>query len=126
MPAEDHRPQTVADYIAGADPAARMRLRELRAGLRKAAPKGATESIKWGSPAISTKRILFIYAAFKQHVSLFPTPAVIRAMAKDLKGYKTSRATVQFPLDKPIPAALVRKIALLRVQESEEKDAKWM
>lgn len=119
------KPQTVTAYIADAPKETQKRLREMRACLKKAAP-GAKESLKWGSPALSYDRILFMFAAFKKHVSLFPTPAVIKVFAPTLKNYKFSRATIQFPLEKPLPVELIREIALYRVKEAVEKDAKWM
>ena len=119
------KPTSVEEYIDDAPKAAQKRLQEMRACLLKAAP-GATESLKWGVPALSYKRILFTYAAFKNHISLFPTPAAIKAFAEELAEFKTSSSTIQFPLDKPLPVALIRKIALFRVKESEEKDARWM
>jgi uncharacterized protein YdhG (YjbR/CyaY superfamily) len=119
------RPKTVAEYIDAAPKEARKRLREMRACLRQAAP-GATESLKWGVPAFSYGRILFTYAAFKNHISLFPTPRAVKAFSDSLKKFKTSSSTIQFPLDKPLPLSLIRKIALFRVNESKEKDARWM
>jgi uncharacterized protein YdhG (YjbR/CyaY superfamily) len=119
------KPTSVEEYIDDTPKDAQKRLREMRACLLKAAP-GATESLKWSVPAISYKRILFTYAAFKNHISLFPTPAAITAFAEDLAEFKTSSSTIQFPLDKPLPNALIRKIAVFRVKESEEKDARWM
>jgi uncharacterized protein YdhG (YjbR/CyaY superfamily) len=119
------RPKTVIDYINATPKDARKRLREMRTILRKAAPK-AQEGLKWGMPSLSYSRILFSYAAFKNHVSLFPTPSVIKAFAKDLSKLTTSRGTIHFPLDKPLPAAIIRRIALFRVRELKEKDAKWM
>jgi uncharacterized protein YdhG (YjbR/CyaY superfamily) len=93
--------------------------------LREAAPN-ADEAIKWGVPAISYKRILFTFAAYKNHISLYPTPSVIKALSGKLKDYKTSSSAVQFPLDKPLPQPLIREIADLRVSESLERDAGWM
>ncbi|MGE5327681.1 MAG: iron chaperone [Deltaproteobacteria bacterium] len=116
--------KTVDEYIQAAPPEARARLRQMRACIRKAAP-GAIESLKWSMPAFSAKRILVMYAAFKNHVSLFPTPSPMKAFAKDLEGFKTGRGSIQFPLEKPLPLALIRKITLYRVRESAEKDAKW-
>jgi uncharacterized protein YdhG (YjbR/CyaY superfamily) len=119
------KPQSVAAYIEAATPEARKRLREMRACLRKAAP-GAAEDLKWSVPAFSYQRILFTYAAFKKHVSLYPTPAVLKVFAKELSNYKTSSSTIQFPLDRPLPTDLIRRMALLRVKECTENDAKWM
>jgi len=119
------KPQTVTDYIAASPKATQKQLREMQACLRKAAP-GATESLKWSMPAFSYQRILFMYAAFKHHIGFYPTPAAIRAFAKQLLPYKTAKGSIQFPLDKPLPLPLIRKIAHFRVNESKEKDVKWM
>lgn len=93
--------------------------------LRQAAPD-ADEGIKWGNPALSCKTILFIFAAHKNHVSLYPTPAAIKAFANELEGYKTSSSTIQFPLDAPLPLPLVRRIANYRVTAVVERGEKWM
>jgi len=69
-------------------------------------------------PAFSYQRILFTFAAFKHHISLYPTPSAVKAFAKDLSEYKTSSSTIQFPLDKPLPLPLIHKIAAFRVRES--------
>jgi uncharacterized protein YdhG (YjbR/CyaY superfamily) len=119
------KPTSFEEYIDDAPKEAQKRLREMRACLLKAAP-GAAESLKWSVPAMSYKRILFTYAAFKNHISLFPTPAAIKAFAEDLAEYRTSSSTIQFPLEKPLPVAVIRKIAIFRVKECEEKDARWM
>ena len=118
------KPKTASEYIAAAPPEARAKLRQMRACIRKAAPR-ATESLKWSMPAFSSSRILVMYAAFKNHVSLFPTPSAMKAFAKDLAAYKTGRGSIQFPLEKPLPLALIRKITQFRVRESAAKDAKW-
>src|SRR5882762_10582305 len=96
------KPKNVAEYIDAAPKEARKRLREMRTCLRSAAP-GATESLKWGVPAFSHERVLFTYAAFKDHISLFPTPRAVKAFASVLTKFKTSSSTIQFPLDKPLP-----------------------
>lgn len=118
------RPKTVPEYIAAAAKEARPKLRELRKCIRAAAP-GAVESLKWGMPAYSYKRILVLYAAFKRHVSFFPTTSAVRAFKKELAKYSSSSATIQFPLDRPLPLSLIRKITTFRVKESLEKDGKW-
>lgn len=93
--------------------------------LRQAAPE-AEEGLKWGTPALSYGTILFIFAAHKKHISLYPTPAAIRKFAKELEGFKTSSSTVQFPLDKPLPLTLIRQVADFRVKAVVEDDATWM
>jgi len=117
------KPRTVVEYIAAAKES-RPRLRELRQAIRAAAP-GAKEELKWNMPAYSYHRILVMFAGFKHHVSLFPTASALRAFKKELGPRLTSTGTVQFPLDKPIPLALIRRITKFRVKESLEKDGKW-
>jgi uncharacterized protein YdhG (YjbR/CyaY superfamily) len=116
---------TVSEYIAKQPAAQQKKLREMRTLLKKAAP-GATEEVKWGAPAFAYKRILFVYAGFKDHVSLMPTPEVLRAFKKELKGYKTGKGSVQFPLDTPLPKALITRLAKRRVKDAKEKDVRWM
>jgi uncharacterized protein YdhG (YjbR/CyaY superfamily) len=117
--------KTVTEYIAAAPKGSQKKLREMRAILKKAAPK-AEESIKWGTAAFSYERILFTYAGFKQHIGFYPTPSAIRAFKKELKNYKTAKGSIQFPFDTPLPKSLITKIAKFRVKELREKDAKWM
>lgn len=113
------------EYIEAAPVNAQERLRELLASLRKGAPK-AEESIKWGMPAISQKRILFTFGAHKAHISLYSTPSAFDPFAKELGTLRTSSSTLQFPLDKRVPAALIRKIAKHRVLDVVENGARWM
>jgi uncharacterized protein YdhG (YjbR/CyaY superfamily) len=119
------KPKTVNEYIQQAPRAAQIKLRELRGCLKKVAPK-ATEGLKWGTLAFSYERILFTYAAFNKHLGFYPTPSAIREFKKELKEYTTGKGSVQFPLDKPLPVSLIKKIAKFRIKELKEKDAKWM
>jgi uncharacterized protein YdhG (YjbR/CyaY superfamily) len=119
------KPATIAEYISSAPKQAQKNLRALYAILRKAAP-AAREGIKWRSPVFEEKRILFAFAAFKSHLNFMPTPSVMKSFKKDLAGYKTGMGSIQFPYDKPLPKALIRRIAALRVKELREKDARWM
>ncbi|MFC6490117.1 iron chaperone [Nitratireductor sp. GCM10026969] len=123
--ADEAKPRTVDQYIEAAPPATRAKLQEMRACLRKAAPD-AEETLKWGIPAFSTKRILFTYAAFKRHIGFYPTPAAIQAFAGELSQYETSAGTIRFPLDRPLPVSLIDRIASYRVQDVVENDARWM
>jgi uncharacterized protein YdhG (YjbR/CyaY superfamily) len=118
------KPKTVAEYIAASDRPARTKLRQLRQAVRAAAP-GAREELKWSMPAHSYRRIVIMYAAFKNHVSLFPGTPTIRTFKKELAGHDTSGATVRFPLDRPLPLPLIRKLTRHRVKECLEKDGKW-
>lgn len=117
-------PKTVSEYIQAAPREARAKLREMRACIRKAAP-GAKESLKWGMPAASHRRILVMFAAFKHHIGFYPTPSAVSAFAKDLKKFKTAKGSIQFPLEKPLPLSLIKRITAFRVRESDEEDKKW-
>jgi uncharacterized protein YdhG (YjbR/CyaY superfamily) len=117
------KPATVTEYINAAPKETRAKLREMRSIIRAAAP-GATENIKYGMPAYSYKRILVCFAVFKHHIGFFPGPSVIKAFANDLTKYKTSKATLQLPLEKPIPVSLVKKLTAFRVMEDEMEGAK--
>jgi uncharacterized protein YdhG (YjbR/CyaY superfamily) len=119
------RPKDVSEYIRAAPKNVQKKLREMRATIRKAAP-GATESLKWGIPSFSYHRILVTYAAFKHHIGFYPTSSAIRAFAKELSNFKTAKGSIRFPLEKPLPLGLIRKITAYRVKESKGKDVKWM
>jgi uncharacterized protein YdhG (YjbR/CyaY superfamily) len=118
------RPANIAEYINDAPKEARKKLREMRACIRKAAP-GAKESLKWGMPAFSYHRILVTFAAFEHHIGFYPTPPAVKAFAKELSKFVTASSSIQFPLDKPLPLALIRRITKFRVRESMQEDAKW-
>src|SRR5215813_4305126 len=118
------RPKTVAEYISAAPKEARVKLREMRACIRSVAPEAA-EALKWGMPGYSYKRILVTFAAHSHHIGFYPTPSAVKAFADDLVKFSTARGSIQFPLDKPLPKALIRKITAFRVKESREKDRKW-
>jgi uncharacterized protein YdhG (YjbR/CyaY superfamily) len=118
------KPKSVDEYIAAAPKEAQKKLREMRACIRKSAP-GAKESLKWGIPAFSHERILVAYAGFKHHIGFYPTPLAMKSFAKELVKFATARGSIQFPLEKPLPLPLIRKITAFRVKESVEKDAKW-
>jgi len=84
-------------------------------------PPQATETISYGIPAFKESRVLLWFAAFADHCSVFPTAAVVDALKDDLKGYAASKGTVHFPLDKPLPAALVKKMIRLRLAQTQKK-----
>ena len=118
------KPTTVTEYINAAPKEARQKLREMRTAIRSSAP-GAAESLKWSMPAYSYRRILVTFAGFKHHIGFYPTPSAVKAFAKQLSGFKTAAGSIQFPLDKPLPLDLIRKITAFRVRESVEEDKKW-
>lgn len=124
MASKKAQPANIVEYIDAAPKETQKKLREMLACIRKAAP-GAEEGLKWGMPAFSYRRILVTFKAFKHHIGFYPTPSAVKAFAKELSRFKTASASIQFPLDKPLPLALIRKITAFRVKESLEEDAKW-
>lgn len=114
----------ITEYIRAAPNEAQKKLREMRACIRRSAP-GAKESLKWGMPAFFYRRILVTFAAFKHHIGFYPTPSAMRAFAKELSKFVTAKGSIQFPLEKPLPLPLIRKITAFRVRESIEQDKKW-
>jgi len=120
------KPTTVDGYIAAAstEAQAQARLREMRQCLREAAP-GAEEGLKWGKPAFTLGTVLFVYSAHRQHISLHPAPEAVEYFAAELEGYQTSGNTIQFPLDQPLPLALIHRIADFRVRAVVEDGAGW-
>lgn len=119
------KPTTVHDYIKAAPKVAQKHLKELRSILKDVAPK-AVENIKWGSPVLEGKRILFAYNAHKSHLNFMPTRSSLAPFTKELEAYKTGKDTIQFPYDKPLPKSLIKKIAVHRYINVEEKGALWM
>jgi len=109
------RPKTVDEYLARVPEPARGTLNKIRAAIKAAAPKDATETISYGMPAFRHKEVLIWFAAFADHCSLFPTGAMIDKFKDDLAGYTISKGTIQFPVNKPLPASLVKKMVKARV-----------
>jgi uncharacterized protein YdhG (YjbR/CyaY superfamily) len=114
-------PKTVDEYLAGIPEPARSTLNKMRAAIRSAVPPEATETISYRIPAFKHKGVLVWFAAFSDHCSLFPTASVIEAFKNELKGFTTSKGTIHFPTDKPLPTALIKKLVKARVAQSESK-----
>jgi len=114
-------PKNVDEYLAGVPEPARNTLNKLRAAIRSALPPEATETISYRIPAFKHKGVLVWFAAFSNHCSLFPTASVVKAFKNDLKGFSTSKGTIHFPADKPLPTALVKRLVKARVAQNEHK-----
>jgi uncharacterized protein YdhG (YjbR/CyaY superfamily) len=112
-------------YLAAVPEPARSTLEKVRATIRSAVPPDATECLSYGMPAFRYNGVLVSYAAFKNHCSFFPMQASLTdTMTDDLKPYRTSKGTLRFALDKPLPVALVKRIVKARVADNESKDRK--
>ena len=111
----------VDDYLARVQQPARGTLNKIRAAIRSAVPPEATETISYRMPAFKYKGMLVWFAAFSNHCSLFPTASVIEAFKNELKGFSTSKGTIQFSTDKPVPTALIKKLVKARVAQNESK-----
>jgi uncharacterized protein YdhG (YjbR/CyaY superfamily) len=115
-------PATIDQYIAGFPPEIQVILSELRAAVKKAAPQ-AVEKISYQMPAFYFNENLVYFAAFKNHIGFFPTSSGVAAFQKELAKYATSKGTVHFPLDKPLPLDLIKRIVKFRVKENSPKKA---
>jgi uncharacterized protein YdhG (YjbR/CyaY superfamily) len=114
-------PKNIDEYLAALPEPARSTLNKLRAAIRSAAPAEAAETISYGLPAFKYKGTLVWFAAFSNHCSLFPTASVIKAFKTELKPYSTSKGTIHFSMNNPLPASLVRKLVKARVAQNESK-----
>ena len=116
-------PKTVDEYLANVPEPAQSTLKHIRTVIRSVVPAETTEVISYGIPMFKYRGMLVGYAAFKKHCSLFPTGSgVLDRFEKELKGYRTSKGTIQFPSEKPLPDGLVKKIVKARVKENKEWD----
>jgi uncharacterized protein YdhG (YjbR/CyaY superfamily) len=119
--AKAQKPKNVDEYLARVPQPARASLQKMRAAIRSAVPSQATETISYGIPAFKHEKVLVWFAAFSDHCSLFPTAAVIDAFKDELKPFSTSKGTIHFPMDKPLPTTLIKKLVKARVAQNESK-----
>jgi uncharacterized protein YdhG (YjbR/CyaY superfamily) len=112
---------TVDEYFDRLSEAGRHPLNKMRAVIRATVPRDATDIISDRMPAVEHNGVLVWYGAFRGHCSLFPTASVVEALKDELAGFKTSKGTIQFPADKPLPIALIRRIVRTRVEQHEAK-----
>jgi uncharacterized protein YdhG (YjbR/CyaY superfamily) len=112
--------KTIDDYIAACPENVREQLRELRATIRAAAPE-AQEKISYQMPTFALNGNLIHFAAYKNHIGIYPTPSGITEFKEALAGYKQAKGSVQFPLTQPLPLELIAQIVRFRVQENLKK-----
>jgi uncharacterized protein YdhG (YjbR/CyaY superfamily) len=111
--------QNIDEYIGIFPPNVQVILEQLRKTIQVAAPK-AEETISYGIPTFKLNGNLVHFAAYKNHIGFYPTPAAIVTFKKELSPYKQAKGSVQFPIDQPIPFSLVRKIVKYRVKRNLE------
>ena len=114
--------KTIDEYIKASPTDVQGILQSLRLTIRKAAPE-AVETISYQMPTFKLNgKGLVYFAAFKNHIGFYPIPSGIEAFKKELSPYKQGKGSVQFPIDKPIPSALVRRIVRFRAKEIQERN----
>ena len=118
-------PKNVEEYLARVPEPARSALKKIRAAIRSVVPRKATETISYRIPAFKSEEGMLVwFAAFSDHCSLFPTAAIMAKFKSQLKGFSVSKGTIHFPIDKPLPMALIKKIVRGRVAQLENKNAR--
>ena len=117
-------PKTVDQYLAGVPDSARTTLNKVRAVIRSVAPAEATEGISYGIPTFKYKGMLASFAAFSDHCSLFPGAGPTIEFKNELKDFQTSKGTIRFAPDKPLPATLLKKLLKARIKENERKKSR--
>lgn len=110
----------IDEYHASFPPIVQNKLNQLRRVISQAAPN-AVETISYNIPTFRQHKNLVHYAAYENHIGLYPTSTPIRIFREELSGYKTSKAAIQIPLNKRLPVSLIRKIVRYRVHEDQQK-----
>jgi len=113
---------TVDEYIALAEPKVRKALKDIRKTIKTTAPK-AEEVISYQIPGYKYHGMLVFFAAWKDHISLYPAPWSADSLKKEMSVYKGSKGTIKFPIDEPMPLALIKKMVKYRVKENETRAA---
>ncbi|MEI6532567.1 MAG: DUF1801 domain-containing protein [Candidatus Roizmanbacteria bacterium] len=112
--------KSIDQYIALFPKDVQVLLTSVRDTIKKVAPT-AEEVISYQMPTFKLNGNLVHFAAYKNHIGFYPTPLAIDAFQEQLKPYKFAKRSIQFPIDKPIPLELIRKIVLFRVKQNSEK-----
>ncbi|MEW6509047.1 MAG: DUF1801 domain-containing protein [Bacteroidota bacterium] len=110
----------IDEYHSSFPAGIRKILEQLRQTIKQAAPK-ATETISYGMPAFRQNKVLVYYAVHKEHIGFYPTPNPIVHFKHELEKYNTSKGAIQFPIEKPLPLTLIKKIVKLRLVEDSKK-----
>jgi uncharacterized protein YdhG (YjbR/CyaY superfamily) len=113
------KPKSIDEYISWFPINVQQKLEEMRALIHETAPK-ANEKISYQMPAFDQNGILVYFATFSKHIGFYPTSSGITAFESELGGYKHSKGAIQFPLDKPLPADLIRRIVQFRLEENSK------
>ena len=111
------------EYISVFPEATQEILQQLRNTIKKAAPQ-AEEVISYNMPAYRLNSILVYFAGYANHIGFYPTPSALEAFKKEIAVYKSSKGAVQFPLDKPLPLALITRIVEFRAGQTQQKKVK--
>jgi uncharacterized protein YdhG (YjbR/CyaY superfamily) len=111
---------SIDEYIATFPKEIQKILEELRATIKDAAPE-AEEKISYQMPTFALEGNLIHFAAFKNHIGLYPTPSGTQAFKRELSIYQGAKGSIKFPIDKPLPLELIKKIVMFRVKENLEK-----
>jgi uncharacterized protein YdhG (YjbR/CyaY superfamily) len=115
------KPKSVDDYIAQYPPDVQAKLKQVRAAIRKVAPKGV-ESISYGIAGYKLNgRVLIYFSGQKSHIGIYPRPQTLK---KELANYASGAGTIRLPLDEPLPIGLITKVVRARMKENEAKEAK--
>ena len=115
-------PQNVDEYIQQFPAEVQLILQKLRSTIKTAAPK-AEELISYKMPAYKSHSMLVYFAGYKNHIGFYAAPTGHEAFKKELSVYKSGKGSVQFPLGKPLPFQLVKRIVKFRVAQNQEKAA---
>lgn len=113
---------TVDEYIAFAEPKIKRALKDIRKTIKAIAPE-AEEVISYQIPGYKYHGMLVFFAGWKNHISLYPAPWGAETLKKEMSAYEGSKGTIKFPLDKPMPLTLIRKMVKYRMKENEARAA---
>ncbi len=115
-------PRNIDEYIQGFPVKTQTLLKKIRATIRKAAPK-AEEAMKYGIPTFVFHGNLVHFGGYGRHIGFYPTPSAIQKFRAELAPFEGTKGAVRFPLDKPLPLALIRRMVLFRVAENLERSS---